>query len=79
MTTSVDAAIIEDVDDWQRGLWAAVAAIEAARRTGDRGFLDQLEIALGIESDPATRGAWEAVCIALIEPPSHHPSLSDRQ
>lgn len=63
-----DVAIGDDVEDWRDGLWAAVAAIEAVRRTGDRGFLDRLEIVLGIGNGPATRGAWEAVCHALIEP-----------
>jgi hypothetical protein len=57
-----------DLERWQGGLWAAVAAIEAARGTGDKAPLELLGTALGIGEDPADRGAWEAVCEALLEP-----------
>ena len=68
MIPSDDAAFTEDVDEWRRGLWAAVAAIDAARRTGDREPLDLLATVLGIGDDPADRGAWAAVSDALVGP-----------
>lgn len=67
MNSPDDAVIIEDGAEWRRGMWAAVAAIEAARRTGDWSALDKLAITLGIGDEPAERGAWEAVCEALVE------------
>lgn len=67
MISPDDAVIIEDGAEWRRGMWAAVAAIEAARRTGDWTPLDLLSMALGIGDDPSDRGAWEAVCEALVE------------
>lgn len=66
MIPSDDAAITEDIGEWRRGLWAAVAAIDVARRTGDLEPLDLLASVLGIGDDPADRGAWAAVCDALI-------------
>lgn len=68
MVPSDDAAITEDIGEWRRGLWAAVAAIDVARRTGDREPLDLLATVLGIGDDPADRGAWAAVCDALVGP-----------
>lgn len=67
MVSPDDAVIIEDGAEWRRGMWAAVAAIEAARRNGDWAPLDLLGMALGIGNDPADRGAWEAVCEALVK------------
>jgi len=65
-------SVFDDPDERRRGLWAAVAAIESARRTGDRTALDLLATALGIGDDPADRGAWEAVCDALLEGTERH-------
>ena len=66
MIPSDDAAITEDISEWRRGLWAAVAAIDAARRTVDRESLDLLATVLGIGDDPADRGAWKTICEALV-------------
>ncbi len=44
------------------------SAIEVARRTGDWEPLDLLAAALGVGDDPADRGAWEAICEALVGP-----------
>lgn len=66
MIPSDDEAITGNVGEWRRGLWTAVAAIDTARRTGDLEPLDLLATTLGIGDDPADRGAWAAVCDALI-------------
>lgn len=54
------------MEEWRRGSWAAVSAIEETRRTGDWEPLDLLAAALGGGDDPADRGAWKTIYEALV-------------
>ena len=53
---------------WRVGANAAMEAISAAQASGEWDSLDALALAIGVGDDPEDRGAWEAICEALLRP-----------